>query len=276
MAKPTMVNLNDATPAAPVGKDNVAWQASAPRTLLDGSIIRDVSACVPRASTAAYGTVIYDASGAALKYLGADGNWHPVAATKAGEAHKFLSAYDQATGLFTNGQPAVSDLAGMSGDPATYLNGSGLFTAPAGGTGGGAVLMVDCNQTWPCIRYSGTNGGTWGWNDGAFPIDVRPSPLIVAPLNYQVWYDILCPVAGPCNIYVDGAVSTNISEMRLVQAGAMVGTVMNFYGSLAGGYGKSPGVTQTTTRGLNRFTFQVSTAHGSPSYSIFKTIYLIW
>lgn len=105
MAKPTAINLNDDTPAAPAGKSAVKWQASAPRTLPDGTPIRDVSAYVqePQALAAV--------------------------------AHKFVVSYDAATGLFTAEQPAISDLSGFPSDPSKYLNGSGEFSTPSGGSG---------------------------------------------------------------------------------------------------------------------------------------------
>ncbi len=46
MGKPTVINLNDTTPAAPGGKTNVKWQAGSEYALPDGQPVRDVSAYV--------------------------------------------------------------------------------------------------------------------------------------------------------------------------------------------------------------------------------------
>jgi hypothetical protein len=77
MAGDTIIigNWNDATPAAPAGADNVKFQK-------DASSPPNISANVPRADTAGtkYGTIIYDGSGNANRYLGADGNWHDIPA----------------------------------------------------------------------------------------------------------------------------------------------------------------------------------------------------
>lgn len=74
MAETTRVisNLNDALPAAPAGHDNIKWQINR------GVTPPNISAHVPRADTAGtkYGTIIYDGSGNADRYLGADGAWH--------------------------------------------------------------------------------------------------------------------------------------------------------------------------------------------------------
>lgn len=73
MAGDTIIigNWNDTTPAAPAGADNVKFQK-------DASSPPNISAYVPRADTAGtkYGTIIYDGSGNANRYLGADGAWH--------------------------------------------------------------------------------------------------------------------------------------------------------------------------------------------------------
>lgn len=73
MAGDTIIigNWNDTTPAAAAGADNVKFQK-------DASSPPNISAHVPRADTAGtkYGTIIYDGSGNADRYLGADGNWH--------------------------------------------------------------------------------------------------------------------------------------------------------------------------------------------------------
>ena len=77
MAGDTIIigNWNDTTPAAPAGADNVKFQK-------DASSPPNISAHVARADTAGtkYGTIIYDGSGNANRYLGADGNWHDMPA----------------------------------------------------------------------------------------------------------------------------------------------------------------------------------------------------
>lgn len=132
MGKPTAINLNDTIPAAPANHVNVKWQAGAEYALPDGQPVRDASANVPLASTSEAGLILYDASGSAYKYLGADGVWHPVARSRAAESHKFLSAYDETTGEFANAQPAMSDLSGFGVDDGTFLNRDGTFKQPAG------------------------------------------------------------------------------------------------------------------------------------------------
>lgn len=77
MAGDTVIigNWNDTTPAAPAGHDNVKFQK-------DASTPPNISAHAPRADTAGtkYGTIIYDGSGNASRYLGADGSWHTLPA----------------------------------------------------------------------------------------------------------------------------------------------------------------------------------------------------
>lgn len=76
MAETTIVlgDWNSTTPAAPAGSDNIAFAVD--RT----GVIPKFAASVPRADTAGtkYGTIIYDGSGNAERYLGADGNWHDI------------------------------------------------------------------------------------------------------------------------------------------------------------------------------------------------------
>ncbi len=57
MAKPTAINLNDTTPAAPESKANIKWQASAPRTLPDGQTIRDVSCYITPGDGGLFGDI---------------------------------------------------------------------------------------------------------------------------------------------------------------------------------------------------------------------------
>ena len=81
MAETTIIlgDWNSVTPAAPGGSpgpagDNITFQVD--RT---GSIPK-FSAWVPRADVGGdyHGTILYDGSGNASRYLGADGSWHDV------------------------------------------------------------------------------------------------------------------------------------------------------------------------------------------------------
>ncbi len=147
MGKPTAINLNDTTPAAPAGHTNVQWQAGAEYPLPDGQPVRDVSAHIGPASTSAPGLVLYDASGSAYKYLGSDGLWHPVARSKAALAKNFLKSYDETTGEFTQAQPAISDLSGFGAYDGTFLAKDGSFRTPGGGLGGSSSCFVQTNAT---------------------------------------------------------------------------------------------------------------------------------
>lgn len=121
MAGDTIIigNWNDATPAAPAGHDNVKFQK-------DVSAPPNISAHVPRADTAGtkYGTIIYDGSGNANRYLGGDGAWHAMPA-----------------GSLPNGGTTGQVLA-----KASAADGDVAWANPSGGSGGGSLVLLEAHS----------------------------------------------------------------------------------------------------------------------------------
>lgn len=164
------INLNNTTPAAPAGALNVEWQADAPS--LNPATVRNVSACVPAATSAQLGVVQPDGVTVLVSGLG------EISIPAATAAKLGLVQPDGATVLISPaGEISIPAATGaklglVQPDAATVLvSGAGVISVPAATAGAVGVVKPD-NVTITVasdgtIAAAGGSGG--GGGAAAFP-----------------------------------------------------------------------------------------------------------
>jgi len=175
MAETTIIlgDWNSVTPAAPGGSpgpagDNINFQVD--RT---GSIPK-FSAWVPRADVPGdyHGTILYDGSGNAARYLGADGEWHDLnngAVGGAGGGGVKTTVYTSGSGTWTKDEKTklVSIIligAGGGGGGGATRTSTSASVQPGSGGGGGAFKQIDvlAEALGATAEYSVGEGGAGG------------------------------------------------------------------------------------------------------------------
>jgi hypothetical protein len=203
-----VANYSSSNPAAPAGYDLVKPQKDGTKTP------PDLSFAVPRADVAGtkYGTVIYDGSGSATRYLGADGNWHAVP-TGGGSGN--LPAYMRTPVT----PPSVSELTWINQSTATAVDSSnGIYLKqPSTATQYLACLMKAAPVT-PWKFIAGLLGFNWARDYTAFGIcisdgvDAASSKLRHFGLQYQSPLTINVANWNNSHTYSDTPIAESISK----------------------------------------------------------------
>ncbi len=215
------INLNNTTPAAAAGALNVEWQADPPS--LNPATVRNVSACVPAATSAQLGVVQPDGVTVLVSGVG------EISIPAATAAKLGLVQPDGATVLISPAGeisiPAATaaKLGLVQPDGATVLvSGAGVISVPAATAGALGVVKPDGSSitvsSGGVISATGSGGG----GGGVVPVDAPPSsttfPPAVSGMIQVNWASRISSFGaggtGPVTMALTaGAVGVNISAL---------------------------------------------------------------